>query len=207
MKTTFKLEKCLIVFFGVLFFFSFFKNNVLAVTTIELVNKGERTVDLVVNSGKTEFLNAINIKIRYSSDDVITKNDVTIANNMCANLKEVSVSNNVISILCFNTPDVQAKGTLASIHYTPNSENANHFFYVDENSLDLGDIEYLVTNINKPSSSSVDREVKNKGVKIEIQGDQNVTLTIKSFLINYPFYTLLIVITLIAIAAVIIGLL
>ena len=207
MKTSLKIEKCFIVFFGTLLFLSFFKKDASAVTTIELLNKGERTVDLVINSGKTEFLNAINIKIHYSGDDVITKNDVAIANDMCANLNEVSVSNNVVSIMCFNAPDVQAKGTLASIHYTPNSDNAKHFFYVDENSLDLGDIEYLVTNINKPNTASVDRSVKNKGVSIEIQGEQNITLTIKSFLINYPFYTLLVVITLIAIAAVVIGLL
>ena len=187
----------------VLSLFFICKESVFAVTDIELVENNDNIVDLVVTSGANEYLPAIDLKIHYSSNLEIDEDDITIAGDMCQLHEEVLVANNTISIECFNADGTKADGILASINF---EGSGDYYFYVDTESLDIGGLEYTVTDINKPEDVVSSTTTQEDSVSTETENNNDSLWDkVKSFLIKYPFYTLLIVAGVIGLAAVVIA--
>ena len=188
---------------SLLFFFNF-KENLFAVTDIMLVENNENTVDLIVNSDVNVFIPAIDIKIHYSNNLEIEDDDVAIVGDMCQISENIYIKDNIISIECFNEEDTSASGTFATIHYT-NDNDSDYYFYIDEKSLDIGNLEYTITDINKPNNIS-DKDNSIKTVNTNTEENKDFLNRVKHFLIENQLYTLLIVAGIIGLATLIIAL-
>ena len=183
------------------------KNYLLAATDIMLIENENNTVDLIVDSDTNVYLPAIDIKIHYSENLEITEDDIVIAENMCQVGEDIKVNNNTISIECFNDDNTSASGTFATINYVNNGFD-DYYFYIDTESLDIGNLEYAISDINKPVNIVRSETIHDEGISIaKANQTENKSFLdrVKNFLIEHQIYTLLIVASIIGLATVIVA--
>jgi hypothetical protein len=160
------------------------------VVDVSLLDKPEEGVVSVLMNSYEEYIPGVDMQVIFSENIVIQ--DIT-AGEYCNIAFNASVSDNKLSIECFNDLDVTMDGVLASIMYTTDEED--YYFYINEQGVDIGEATLgSVENINKPESVQREEEIQEQE-----QIQYTTTDRIVDFLRDNSLYILIGVITVVAI--------
>jgi hypothetical protein len=129
---------------------AFFSTKAFANAEVTLTDNTDAHIATVSIAHKDETLNAIDMEIVFSNNINILNLDS--GNLDCSMNNSITENGNKIEILCLSDADLAETGTIAEISYEV-SNGSDYYFYVDQSTLDLGDIVIKkVTDINKPVS-------------------------------------------------------
>ncbi len=184
----------LVVLFGV---GTLFANKTYAAVDIELADDPEnKTLSVIINSNES-YVDGLDLNILFSED--VTISEVSMTENFCTMGGNSSFEETTLSIECLNDSETEMNGVLATVIYA--TEASDYFFYLDEDSADLGSLTLgEIINVNKPEnvvSEEVEEEVTEE--------EKELTDTVIDFLSDNSLYVLAGVITLIAVVVAIVG--
>lgn len=163
-------------------------------------NKEEKSITVYIDS-KNSYIDGVNMDIIFSEG--ITISNVVHSEEVCSLGKSNDIKSEKISFECFNDSNTDMKGIFATFNYT--TESDNYFFYVDQDTLDIGTLPLgTVTDINKPvlDDTSEVAEVEDTAEEVETTALENV----RDFLTENSLYVLAGVIFLISCVVAIVGL-
>lgn len=110
------------------------------------LNDTEETIEVVVNSNDS-YITGVDMKIVFSEGMSIDSSEIS--EDMCTMGSKIYTMGGAVYIECFNSEDTEMSDVLATLTYS--TEVEDYYFYVDQDSLDLGSLTLgEVTDINKP---------------------------------------------------------
>ncbi len=181
--------------------FGLYASDAYAKVDIELEdNKEEKSVMVYIDS-KNSYIDGVNMDIVFSEG--VTISNVVHSEEVCSLGKSNDIKSEKISFECFNDSNTEMGGMFATFDYT--TENDDYFFYVDQNTLDIGTLPLgVVTDINKPvlDDTSEVAEVEETAEEVELSTLEKV----RDFLTDNSLYVLAGVIFLISGVVAIVGL-
>jgi len=161
-------------------FLVLFTTKAFAKADVSITDNSDTHIATVSLTHGDETLNAVDMEI-ILSDNVSIQNLDT-GNLDCSMNNSVTENGNKVEIFCLSENDLAKTGTLAEITYEV-TDNSEYYFYVNQNTLDLGDTTVgKITDVNKPAS--VKDSVK------QTTDDDNGTIftTVWSFVKEYYMY-------------------
>ncbi|KUK76852.1 MAG: hypothetical protein XD93_0688 [candidate division WS6 bacterium 34_10] len=174
-------RKYLYLLVGLFMFVALSKSTAYASADIILDYDKAGAISVIINSGE-ESIPGVDMRILYSSD--LTIESIESAENYCDLGFNNEIEENSITLECFNDVDTKMNGAFATITYSAQSDN--YYLYIDQNSLDIGDVTIgMVSDMNKPEA---DPEF--------ISQDKNIAIQIVDFIKDYNIYIIAVTILL-----------
>lgn len=181
--------------------FGLYAGDAYAKVDIELEdNKEDKSVTVYIDS-KNSYIDGVNMDIMFSEG--VTISNIVHSEEVCSLGKSNDIQSEKISFECFNDSNTDMNGIFATFNYT--TENDEYFFYVDQDTLDIGTLPLgVVTDINKPvlDDTSEVAEVEDAAEDVELGTLEQV----RDFLTENSLYVLAGVIFLISCVVAVVGL-
>ena len=170
-------------------------------------------MSLTLNSND-DYINGFSITIDYASTISISAEDPSFStDDYCVQSKSITVDDNFkqITFLCLNSEqDITMNNILvATVPYTVYGDTSvdSTYFYVDTNTLDLGDLEHgVITDINRPADDVIQANTE-KRIATKPATKGNGTDSIKDFLLEHPLYVISAVLVILSLIVIIVFLL
>lgn len=133
-------------------FFIIFSQKAYANVDITLSDdKTENEISVLINTNGATLV-GVDVPIIFSEDIEIKE---VVKTNFCNFFFEEIISDNKVSLECFNDGEIVMEGELATIKYE--SKSKDYYFYVDsENTDTAGESLGNIVDINKPASTEND---------------------------------------------------
>ena len=178
------LKKLLFSSLFVVGFGFIFSSKAFAAVDISLEDTTD-TIEVTVDSNKS-YIDGVDMRIVFSEGMSIESTEL--ANDSCTLSSKAYTKGGSVYIECLNDLDTEMEGVLATITYS--TEVEDYYFYVDQDTLDVGSLTLgEVTDVNKPEETVVD-ETEDVTDTTETEEEASLLDKVITFLSDNSLYVL-----------------